>query len=230
MSNVVLETLRKRFMKQKVLEISDVYHIVRTNSRKTVYRYLKKLDHLSSYTHAGKYYTLKDIPKFDKDGLWYFGDIGFSIHGTLKETIIHLVNASKNGKNSSELEKQQRVYVHNALLSLVRSKKLSREEINGLYVYFSSDTKHCTEQITHRREKKKLPSLLDLTVIQILITTIQRTPGYVTADEVVQQLKKQGSSITLEQVDQVFQEYSLEKKLWIQSHQTLNKTAQRSNS
>ena len=73
MSNVVLERLRKRFMKQKVLEISDVYHMVRTNSRKTVYRYLKKLDHLSSYTHAGKYYTLKDIPKFDKDGLWYFG-------------------------------------------------------------------------------------------------------------------------------------------------------------
>ncbi len=212
MSNNVQKILRRMFKKKKVLDVSEVCKIVRTTSKKTAYRHLKKLGYLSSYTHAGKYYTLSDIPEYDKDGLWHFGDIGFSMHGTLMETIIHLVNASKNGKTSSELEKQQRIYVQNALLSLVRSKKISREEMDGSYVYFSSDEKRLAKQITYRLEKKNLPPLPDLTIIQILVTTIQSTSGYVTADEVAEQLKKQGSVITLEQVKQVFHEYSLEKK------------------
>ena len=212
MSNNVQKILRRMFKKKKVLDVSEVCKIVRTTSKKTAYRHLKKLGYLSSYTHAGKYYTLSDIPEYDKDGLWHFGDIGFSMHGTLMETIIHLVNASKNGKTSSELEKQQRIYVQNALLSLVRSKKISREEMDGSYVYFSSDEKRLAKQITYRLEKKNLPPLPDLTIIQILVTTIQSTSGYVTADEVAEQLKKQGSVITLEQVKQVLHEYSLEKK------------------
>ena len=212
MSNNVQKVLRRMFKKKKVLDVSEVCKIVRTTSKKTAYRHLKKLGYLSSYTHAGKYYTLSDIPEYNKDGLWHFGDIGFSMHGTLMETIIHLVNASKNGKTSSELKKQQRIYVQNALLSLVRSKKISREEMDGSYVYFSSDEKRLAKQITYRLEKKNLPPLPDLTIIQILVTTIQSTSEYVTADEVAEQLKKQGSVITLEQVKQVFHEYSLEKK------------------
>ena len=36
--------------------------------------------YLSSYTHAGRYYTLENISKFDEQGLWFYRD------GTLKET------------------------------------------------------------------------------------------------------------------------------------------------
>lgn len=134
MKKNLLDNLKNAFLKKGVLEIHDVISTVNATSRMTAYRYLKKLDYLSSYTHARQFYTLKNIPAFDKDGLWYFGDIGFSKHGTLMETLVHLVNHSKNGKTGSDLEKQQRVYVQNALLSLAKDKKIRREQQDGVYV------------------------------------------------------------------------------------------------
>jgi len=43
MSNNVQKALREMFMKKKVLEMSEVCKIVRTSSKKTAYRHLKKL-------------------------------------------------------------------------------------------------------------------------------------------------------------------------------------------
>jgi hypothetical protein len=208
----VLELLRKLFSKQKVLEIHDVITAMHTTTRMTAYNYLKKLDYLSSYTHAGKYYTLKDIPKFDKDGLWHYGEIGFSKYGTLKETIVHLVNTSENGKTSSELEKQQRIYVQNALLSLVKGENLTRKEVNGLYVYVSSDPEVSYRQIKIRTEVGSRKRLPDWIVGEILVETIRSFPGQAEVEEVVKRLSKRGSLITREQVTQVFEENHLLKK------------------
>src|SRR5262249_55890461 len=134
------------------------------------YRYLKKLDYISSYTHARQFYTLRTIPEFDSDGLWHFGEVGFSKHGTLIETIFHLVNHSASGKTNSDLEKQHRVYVQNALLSLVKTKKIRREEQNGVYVYFSADPEIHRNQIEKGRKKKQLPLWV---VVEVLVETIR---------------------------------------------------------
>ena len=208
----VLELLRKLFSKKKVLEIHDVITAMHTTTRMTAYNYLKKLDYISSYTHAGKHYTLKDIPEFDKDGLWHYGEIGFSKYGTLKETIIHLVNASENGKTSSELEKQQRIYVQNALLSLVKTEKLTRKEVNGLYVYVSPDQEVSDRQIKRRTEVGSRQRLPDWIIGEILIETIRSFPVQPEIDDVMKRLSKRGSLITREQVSQVFEENNLEKK------------------
>lgn len=119
-----LDTLRELFLKKKVLTIKEVICAIQTTTGVTAYKYMKKLGYLSSYSHAGKYYTLSNIPEFNEDGLWFFGDIGFSKHGTLMKTIVHLINNSKTGKTNSDLEQQQRVYVQNALLTLVKSEKI----------------------------------------------------------------------------------------------------------
>jgi hypothetical protein len=209
----VLELLRKLFLKQKVLEIHDVITAMHTTTRMTAYNYLKKLDYLSSYTHAGKYYTLKDIPEFDNDGLWHYGEIGFSKYGTLKETIIHLVNASENGKTSSELEEQQRIYVQNALLSLVKTEKLTRKEVNGLYVYVSPDPEVSDRQIKRRAEVGSRQRLPDWIIGEILVETIRSFPVQPEIDDVMKRLSKRGSLITRKQVSQVFEENNLEKKI-----------------
>ena len=150
--NTPLEQLKELFLKKKILEIHDVIQTVNATNRMTAYRYLKKLDYISSYTHARQFYTLRTIPEFDSDGLWHFGEVGFSKHGTLVETIIHLVNHSKSGKTNSDLEKQQRIYVQNALLSLVKTEKISREEQNGVYVYFSADPEIRSNQMEKRNK------------------------------------------------------------------------------
>lgn len=208
----LVEKLREEFLKRGVLDIKDVYKIIQTSSRTTAYRYLQKLEALSSYSHAGKYYTLKEVAEFDKDGLWHHGDISFSKHGTLMNTIVHLVAACDSGKSCSELEKQQRVYVQNALLELVKSKKLARQVVDGIYIYVSTDPNQSKKQIENRHSQEKITPLPDWIIMQVLVATIKCVSGYVTANDVALQLKKQGSSVTLGQVQDVFKLYSLEKK------------------
>jgi hypothetical protein len=41
-------------------------------SRRSLFRDLASLGYLTSFTHAGRYYTLADIPQFDERGLWFY--------------------------------------------------------------------------------------------------------------------------------------------------------------
>ena len=52
----------------------------------TVFRKLRQLSYLSSYSHRGKYYTLAEIARFDQLGLWSHHGALFSRHGTLLNT------------------------------------------------------------------------------------------------------------------------------------------------
>jgi len=85
--------------------MNQLFKALNTTSRATVFRYLKQLHHLTSYTHNGKYYTLPEIAQFDRDGFWYYGDVGFSRHGTLMNTLSHVITMSESGKTNFELEK-----------------------------------------------------------------------------------------------------------------------------
>lgn len=212
MLNHNLDTLKELFENKKVLSVGDVMNVVGATTRMTAYKYMKRLEYLSSYTHSGKYYTLKNIPEFDKDGLWHYGDVGFSKYGTLMETIVHVVNDSKNGKTNSELEKQHNVYVQNALLGLVKVKKIRREEQNGVYVYFSPDPEISSRQMKRRKEIRSTKRLPDWIIAEILIEVIKSFSKKPQIDEVVTRLSNRGSLITREQVEQVFKENDLEKK------------------
>lgn len=207
-----IEQLKDAFLKKKVLGIQDVINAVHATSRMTAYRYLKQLDYLSSYTHARQFYTLKNIPEFDKDGLWHFGDIGFSKQGTLMNTIVYLINHSKHGKTNSDLEKQQRIYVQNALLSLVKDKKITREQQNGVYVYFSAEIETNLTQKKRFNEMRCRQRPPDWIVAEILIEIIRSLAERPDIDEVAARLLKRGSIITRAQIEQVFEENSLQKK------------------
>src|ERR1700687_4961436 len=86
-----LEAARSIFQEKKVLLLADLISIFGITSRRSVLRYMKDMDYLVSYSHAGQYYTLRELAQFDADGFWHHEDIGFSKHGTLLNTITHLV-------------------------------------------------------------------------------------------------------------------------------------------
>jgi hypothetical protein len=86
----------------------------------TVFRRLRKFEYVSSYTHAGRFYTRYDIARFDSEGIWFYDDMGFSQNGSLKNTVTYLVHHCDAGKFYSDLERQLRVRVHNVLLDLVK--------------------------------------------------------------------------------------------------------------
>jgi len=45
-------------------------------------RFFKQIGYFRSYTHNGKWYTLRNSPTFDRDGLWQFKGMGFSKRAT----------------------------------------------------------------------------------------------------------------------------------------------------
>jgi len=128
--------------------------ILGTSVDMTVYRKLRQLSYLTSYSHQGKYYTLKELADFDAYGLWHFDDARFSQKGTLIQTAQSLIDKSGNGYSLAELRSLLGVDVKETLLQLYRQHRIYREEIAGRYVYFSSDPERRRRQHLLRLEEK----------------------------------------------------------------------------
>jgi hypothetical protein len=210
--NESLDTLRALFAKKRVLDMAQLMTALNVTARYTVFRYLRELHHLTSYTHNGKYYTLREIAQFDPNGFWHFGDIGFSVHGTLIDTLHQIINESAAGKSNSELEKHCRARVQVALRTLLQSKRVARIKPGSRNLYVSADPAVSDLQVRKRTEKGSCRRLPTWIVCEILVETIRLCPKVPSIGEVTLYFSKRGSSITKSQIQQVFEEYQLEKK------------------
>ena len=131
------DALVRAFAEHKVLTLEQVKQILGTPVKMTALRKLRSLGYYSSYSHAGKYYTLKPCPRWDAHGLWVYKVIRFSRHGSLVDTLAWLVDQSAEGRFASELEEVVRVRVHEALRTLSRRERVLRHQIGGQYLYVS---------------------------------------------------------------------------------------------
>src|SRR5260370_17635756 len=75
--------LRRLLRSHKIATLPELKHALGTSADLTVFRKLKLLDYLSSYSHSGRYYTLPSIARFDDLGLWSYEAVCFSRSGTL---------------------------------------------------------------------------------------------------------------------------------------------------
>ena len=105
----------------------------------SVRRFLAKAGYYSSYTHNGMWYTLRTIPRFDRDGLWFFSNIGFSRAGSLTKTMVELASKSPKGMTAEELGEKLHCHCHEVLFVLVRDGKLQRWKMERSYIYISVD-------------------------------------------------------------------------------------------
>ena len=170
---------------------------------------------ISSYTHAGSFYTLSHIPQFDDYGLWMHQGIGFSKEGTLKATLLKMVETAPSGFTHTELNHLLRVKVHNTLLGLVREGRIGREHIEKTYLYTGADTGEAAEQISRRRmllaESDKGINILPITiVVDVLIETIHAGKLRVVPGHISQRLAARGCSVTTRQVEQIFGQYGID--------------------
>ena len=139
------------FKQQKVLTFAALCVLLQLSGA-TVRRRLKEWKALSSYNQGGQYYTLPSIPEFNKQGLWKHDDAFFSKQGTMKDTVVHLVQIAKRGLSNSELEE---ILGTNPNSYLPQCKVLSgvrREKHKRQVVYFSAD-----EEVYHAQVKKRSP-------------------------------------------------------------------------
>ena len=212
MDKKIEKKLRALFRRKRVLNLEKIMEIIDQRSTRTAFRCLKKLDYISSYTHTRSYYTLKEIAVFNQEGFWHYGEIGFSVYGSLKDILVHLINTSDSGRTHSELEQLQKCRAHNALRELVKDEKLQRKNVDSVYVYTAAELEQSKAQLTHRSQFSRTPS--EHTVIDILLAAIMvsQTIGTIKIAAVMQKLRERRSSITESEIAWTFHKYGLEKK------------------
>ena len=120
------QALRKLIRRMSVVDIAVLCEELGTRSRMTVFRRLKEIGYRTSFTHAGRFYTLEDLPAFDELGLWFHKEAGFSREGTLKATLVAHVERAPDGRTHAELQHVLSVRVHNPLLDLLREGRIAR--------------------------------------------------------------------------------------------------------
>jgi len=210
--------LRNLFHRTPAVRIEALFRALNTRSRMSVFRRLSSLDYLTSYTHTARYYTLREIPRFDEFGLWRHGDVGFCRSGTLMAALVELVEKSEAGRTHREAQDLLRTRVRTELLEHVRAGRLERKQLNDKHwLYLSANTARAAKQWARRQAQKKRAAVLlgPLTAamtVEVLVEVLQSSHVLVTPEQVVRRLHHQGIRVPLEHVQWVFERYALAKK------------------
>jgi hypothetical protein len=150
-------------------------------SRSTVLRRLEEHGYHSSYNHAGRFLTIDEVAQFDARGLWFWKAARFSKHGSLKETLWHLVQDSQQGMAQQELATLLGVRTHNPLLELAEEGWIYRERLGPTFVYLSHKVARRREQVRRRKlrlaeSKRPRPSSRQIiaTLLELIKDSLQR--------------------------------------------------------
>lgn len=161
------QVLRKHLRRHKIATLPELRQALGATANLTVFRKLKLLDYLSSYTHRGRYYALRETARFDDAGLWSHDAVWFSRHGTLVATIELFVNQAPRGWFANELADALHAEVQDPLRDLVRQGRLHRADMAGRFLYTSADTRQSRDQIRTRQTASAVPLVADASALQV---------------------------------------------------------------
>jgi predicted metal-dependent HD superfamily phosphohydrolase len=208
------QALRKLIRRMSIADMAALFEVLGTRSRMTVFRRLKEIGYRTSFTHAGRWYTLADLPEFDELGLWFHRDAGFSTEGTMKETVAAHVERSLDGRTHAELQHVLRVRVHNTLLDLVREGRIGQAHFGAVHLYVSADPALAAEQLARRQElahvlEEALRTLSTEETIEVLAEALRAASGIPDAATVAARLAARGVRIEPRLVQRAFDAYGL---------------------
>lgn len=212
------KALRKFFGRHVIGQLDDLFEVLQTHSRMSVFRRLKALGYLSSFTHGGRYYTLASQPRFDDMGLWFHHEVGFSRVGTLKATIVGLVEGSAGGMTPKELRVLLRLPASNALYNTLRDlshgMQLQSQNTAGVSLYVSADAKRAAEQLRYREQvdrdiAEKLRVATDEEVVEVLVEALKEAPEIPEPEVVARRLVARGIQLEPHHVEQVYEAHGL---------------------
>jgi hypothetical protein len=161
------DELRALLLRSQIATLDEMKQALGTPVDLTVFRKLKPLGYLTSYSHRGRYYTLREIARFDDHGLWSQADIWFSRFGTLLATTEAFVNRSPRGYFADELARAVHVQVQDALHQLTQQRRVTRQMVSGLYLYTATDRAIQRGQLLTRRTVEVVPTVADASVLDV---------------------------------------------------------------
>ncbi len=161
------DELRSLLLRNKIATLDELKQALGTPVHITAFRKLKPLDYLTSYSHRGRYYTLREIARFDDHGLWSQAAVWFCRFGTLLATAEAFVNRSPRGYFAHELARALHVEVQDALHQLAQQCRVSRQIVSGLYLYMAIDPTIQRGQLLTRRIVEAVPTGVDASRLEV---------------------------------------------------------------
>jgi len=209
--------LTRHFKRKPVADLQTIQRVLGTNSRTTVFRVLSEAGYLTSYSHAGRYYTLTEIPQFDDQGLWSHGEALFSKCGTLRATIVRFVHDAPAGQTHGELRDRLRLRVHDTLRELSKAREIGRMPVERLFLYVSVEQAVARAQLAERRRLlESQPSLTPppspTVTVEVLLDLVHNAQAWAKPAAIVGRLGARGVAVSVAQVEEIFQRYGIEQK------------------
>ena len=213
--NIALK-IRKLLVVNSVMSLKQLRSELNDRPRSSLYRDLKTLNLISSFTHTGQYHVLNETARFDQNGLWFFQEVGFSQYGTLKKTLVQITSDSLIGMTHKEMKTLFRIEVQKPLTDLVNTNAITRQLLpSRLYVYLSADQNKAEDQLQRRLAISN--RTLDITLppesirIEILVEVIHAPNRTLDATVLGPLLRKRGVIIKDEEVSYVLAYYDIKK-------------------
>jgi len=203
------------FQRDRIADLDHLRGVLGPISRMTVFRRLSALGYLTSYSHAGRYYTLREIPVFDSDGLWRHGDVLFSRDGTLARTLVRLVGDADAGQFQRELQLRLRLRVHDTLGDLVAQARLGRSPLWGEYLYTSVEKVRAAAQLACRTGLGPVPALgatlAPALMVEVLLEVIRGASIRCDPAQVASRLVARGVTVTAALVEEILERHGVKK-------------------
>jgi len=179
----------------------------------SIRRFLKSIGYYSSFTHNSMWYTLLSIPTFNKRGLWFYQEIGFSKHGNLKRSICNFVNKSPQGLTAKELFEILLTSCHPVLNQMYKKNQIDRFNTQRGFVYLSIDDKKRQGQLRRLQSQlitDKEPEPLNAqAAVYVLVEYINRPEA--SAIELAKAVEKREVKASPEAITLLFKEHNLKK-------------------
>lgn len=208
--------LVRYFKRSPVADLVTLKRLLQTTSRTTVFRVLSEVGYRTSCSHAGCYYTLEHVPRFDSDGLWFHEGALFSQHGTLRATIVHFVEVTPAGRTHAELRARLQLRVHDTLRDLTKAGEIGRLRIERIFLYVAIDPATAEAQVVERKRLPQVPPPSQppgpAVVIEVLVEIIHNARVRGDPPAIVTQLAARGIHVTDPQVEVILGEHGIGKK------------------
>jgi hypothetical protein len=178
----------------------------------SVRRFLTEIGYYSSFTHNGGWYTLRSIPRFGRDGLWFYDDIGFSRVGSLTNTLVDLTNRSSGGMTAEQLGDKLHCRCHSILVQLCRKGRLQRQKLTRSYVYIAVDPETAAIQRQALAMQSLPPPQLPAEIAVLVLAEYIHNPGC-NFQQLAHALARRGVTVEVAQIERLFDQHGLKKTM-----------------
>ena len=197
----------ENFRRWKVITIEQLVTLLEC-SVITARRRLKQWRTHTSINKNGRYYTLPEIPVFDKYGLWRYQAILFSKHGNLKRTIVALITDSTKGLSAAEIAEIVGLVPNSSFLSQLKDVPgVKREKREGRFIYLSDQSD------IYARQQRRFEAIAFPTEAQAVLILVQLIKNFdIGIEELAARVSDQGLSVEPAAVQRFLHFHDLLKK------------------